>query len=274
MSGMWSDPVLGRLSHELYRRCGLVFEGGQAMLFRKRVQRRAEELGYPNVAGYVGDLGRGREEEYERLIEILTVNETYFFREEEHFGILFGQLWPAWERRGDNPIRVWSAACSVGCEPYTLAILLREKGLAGPDRPRVEILATDLNARVLEEADRATYGEFSLRTTSPYYRQKYFKKVGHTYQLSPDVRQMVSFRKYNLLRPSPTAPREILHAIFCRNVLIYFDLDAKRRAVQMLGAALRPGGVLFVGRSESLFNVPEAPPVAVSGGVLYHRKPG
>jgi chemotaxis protein methyltransferase CheR len=271
---MWSDPVLGQLSRELYRRCGLVFDGGQAALFRKRVQRRADELGYPDVGEYVSDLASGGEQEYERLIEILTVNETYFFREEEHFSVLLGELWPAWLRGRDNPIRVWSAACSIGCEPYTLAILLKERGLTSPDHPRVEILATDVNGRVIEDASHGAYGEFSLRATPPYYKQKYFKKHGHKYQLDPDVRQMVAFRRYNLLRPGPSGPRETVHAIFCRNVLIYFDLAAKRKAVRMLGAALQPGGVLFIGRSESLFNVPEAPPVAVSGGVLYHRKPG
>lgn len=274
MSALWSDPVFGPITRELYRRCGLVFEGGQAQLFRRRVERRAKELGYAEVASYLGDLrGRLGEAEYDRLIERLTVNETYFFREEEHFQFILGQLWPAWTAHGDNPIRIWSAACSTGCEPYTLGILLRERGIVGPGRPRVEILATDVNERVIREAKEGRYGEFSLRATPPHFRQKYFRREGHAYRLVPSVVEMVTFRKYNLLDPGTLFRGEGFQVVLCRNVLIYFDQEAKRRAVRVLTRALRSGGTLVVGRSESLFNVPEAPPLVNAGGVLVYRKP-
>ncbi|MHB8764652.1 MAG: CheR family methyltransferase [Deferrisomatales bacterium] len=274
MSALWSDPVLGPLARELYRRCGLVFEGGQAQLFRRRVERRAAELGSNGLPAYLAELVRGpASSEYERLVEILTVNETYFFREEEHFGLIAGELWPAWSREGGSPIRAWSAACSTGCEPYTLAVMLREKGLVGPGRPAAEILGTDVNGRVLDEARDAVYGEFALRGTSEYYRQKYFSREGSLYRLAPAVRDMVTLRRFNLLRPDGLLPPGGFHLILCRNVLIYFDLDAKRRAVELLTRCLRPGGVLLVGRSESLFNVPEAPPLINVGGVLVYRKP-
>ncbi|MEW6488614.1 MAG: protein-glutamate O-methyltransferase CheR [Thermodesulfobacteriota bacterium] len=273
MSQLWTDAYLGPLAQELYRRCGLVFEGGQRHLFRKRIERRAGELGYPSPEHYAADLGRRLgESEYERLIELLTVNETFFFREEEHFRALLEVFWPQWTRVGIDPIRVWSAASSTGCEPYTLGILLRERGLLGAGRPRVEILGTDLNNRVLSEAREGLYGDFSLRNTTPYYREKYFRKEGHLYRLDPEVRALVTFRRFNLLRPDPVPPNSF-HAILCRNVLIYFDLEAKRRAVGVLARALAPAGVLAVGRSESLFNVPEAPPLVNLGGVMMHQKP-
>lgn len=274
MSLLWSEPTVGPLARELYRRCGLVFEGGQAHLFCRRLERRAAELGFSTLANYLAELGRTLgEAEYERLIEILTVNETYFFREEEHFHLLAGPLWLDWGRAGEDPVRVWSAASSTGCEAYTLALLLREKGLVGPGRPRVELLATDVNGRVLEDAREGLYGEFALRSASAYYRKKYFQAEGSLYRLDPRVRAMATFRKLNLLRPDGMLPPGGFHAILCRNVLIYFDIEAKRRVVDFLVRHLRPGGILLVGRSESLFNVPEAPPMVNLGGVLAYRKP-
>jgi len=273
VSELWGDAPLGALARELYRRCGLVFEGGQRHLFRKRIERRASELGYPRLEAYTADLGgKLGEAEYERLIEILTVNETFFFREEEHFRALLEVFWPRWGKAGETSIRVWSAACSTGCEPYTLGILLRDRGLLGPGRAGVEILGTDLNQRVLEDARKGLYGEFALRNTQPYYRERYFRKEGHLYRLDPAVQSLASFRRFNLLRPEQL-PRGNFHVILCRNVLIYFDLEAKRRAVATLVQALAPGGVLLVGRSESLFNVPEAPPLVNLGGVMVHQKP-
>ncbi len=272
MSELWLDPHLGVMARELYHRCGLVFEGGQRHLFRKRLERRAGELGYASPGAYAADLlGRLGEVEFERLIELLTVNETFFFREEEHFRVLLEEFWPRWVRTVTNPIRIWSAACSTGCEPYTLAMLLRERGVVGPGRPRVEILGTDVNGRVIEEARKGVYSDFALRNTQAYYREKYFQREGQYYRLDPAVREMVEFRRFNILRPD-LAPRGQFHAILCRNVLIYFDLDAKRRAVRVLTTSLAPGGMLAVGRSETLFNVPEAPPMLNLNGVIIHQK--
>lgn len=273
MSSLWADPVYGPLARALYERCGLVFDGGQAQLFRKRLERRAAERGYASPGQYLGELcRRPGDAEWEELVNLLTVNETYFFREEEHFHLLLDRFWPAWARAG-SPIRIWSAACSTGCEPYTLAMLLRERGLVGPGRAAVEILGTDVNGRVLEEARAAVYSAFSLRNTPPHYRERYFRKVDQLYHLDPQVRQMVQVRRLNLLRPEDWVAAETFHAVLCRNVLIYFDREAKRRVVDVLTRALRPGGVFLVGRSESLFNVPEAPPMVSMGGIMVHHKP-
>jgi chemotaxis protein methyltransferase CheR len=137
----------------------------------------------------------------------------------------------------------------------------------------VEILATDVNNRVLDEARAGLYGEFSLRNTPAYYRGKYFRQERHLFRLNPEVRAMVTFRKANLLRPEASLGGASFHAVLCRNVLIYFDTDAKRQAVGAIARLLRPGGLLIVGRSESLFNIPEAPPLVNLGGVLVHRRP-
>lgn len=273
MSELWKDSEYGPVAAELYRRCGLVFEGGQSHLFRRRVQRRAEELGYASVGAYAAGLSGRGDAELDLLVDLLTVNETYFFREEEHFHAILGELWPGWSRAGAGPVRVWSAGCSTGCEAYTLAILLREKGLLGAGTASAEILATDVNRRVLDEAREATYGDFALRNTTPYFRQRYFRADGPLYRLDPQVASLVSFRRLNLLRPEGYLPPGGFHVIFCRNVLIYFDSAAKRRTVGTLMRLLRPGGVLVVGRSESLFNVPEAPPLVNLGGTLVYRKP-
>jgi len=273
VSELWLDPHLGLMARELYQRCGLVFEGGQRHLFRKRLERRATELGYESPGAYaVALLGRMGEPEFERLIELLTVNETFFFREEEHFRLLLENYWPRWVRSGAERIRFWSAACSTGCEPYTLAILLRERGLVGPGRPRVEILGTDVNGRVIEEARQGLYSDFALRNTQAYFREKYFRREAQYYRLDPQVREMVTFRRFNLLGPE-LPPGGAFHAVLCRNVLIYFDLEAKRRAVRKLADVLVPGGMLAVGRSETLFNVPEAPKLINLDGVIVYQKP-
>jgi chemotaxis protein methyltransferase CheR len=230
-------------------------------------------LQYRSVAEYVAAVEKRGEAEFEFLLETLTVNETYFFREEDHFQTMLAELWPEWVRAGDNPIRIWSAGSSTGCEAYTLAILLREKGLVGGGRSQLELVGTDVNNRVLEEARTGLYGEFSLRGVAPYFRQKYFVKEGQKYRLDAAVREMVTFRRVNLLNPNGWEATGQFHAIFCRNVLIYFDQQAKRRAVGLMSRALRNGGALIVGRSESLFNIAEAPPLVNLGGTLLHRKP-
>ncbi|NOY44418.1 MAG: protein-glutamate O-methyltransferase CheR [Deltaproteobacteria bacterium] len=268
MSRLWEDPRFGPLAHELYRRCGLVFEGGQAHLFRKRVERRALEAGYGDVDSYLERLAFGIDpEEFERLVDLLTVNETFFFREPEHFRVLLDEFWPRWRERGE--VRVWSAACSTGCEPYTLGMLLRERGW----HEGVDILASDVSTRVLGEARQGVYTEFALRNTPAYYRQQYFRMEGARFHLDASVRSMVRFQRINLAGPEPWEPPGRFHAVFCRNVLIYFDLEAKRRVVGRLVASLRPGGVLVVGRSESLLSVPEAPPPLHRGGVVVYRLP-
>ncbi|GAB6064706.1 CheR family methyltransferase [Deferrisoma palaeochoriense] len=265
MSRVWDDPRFGPLAKELYRRCGLVFEGGQAHLFRKRVERRALEAGYPDVDAYLGRLAAGAEPaEWEALIDLLTVNETFFFREPEHFEVLLEEFWPRW--RAEGPVRVWSAACSTGCEPFTLAILLAERGWARG----VEILASDVSRRVLAEAREGLYSEFALRNTPPYYRERYFRREGERFRLAPEIQALVEFRQINLAGPDPWAPPGRFHAVFCRNALIYFDHEAKRRVVRRLVSALVPEGVLIVGRSETLLNVPGAPtPVRRDGTVVY-----
>ncbi len=272
MSGLWADHSLGCLARELYRRSGLVFEGGQVRLFRRRVERRARELGYEGAPAYASDLdARLGETEYDRLIELLTVNETFFFRDEEQVRALLARHWSRWEASGPGPVRLWSAACSTGCEPYTLAILLRELGYVGPGRRSVEILGTDINRRVLCEARRAEYREFAFRSTPSYYREKYFRRDAGRYRLDPTIRSMVRFRSFNLLQPA-SLPEGPFHGVLCRNVLIYFDAEAKRRAVDFLTRSLRPEGVLSVGRAESLLHVPGAPRgVACDGITLYPR---
>jgi len=273
VSLLWADPVFGLLAKTLYGRYGLVFEGGQSHLFKKRISRRAEELGFSGPAEYLRKITeKNSEEEFESLVELLTVNETYFFREPEHYNLLLETFWPKWIRNGETTIRIWSAACSKGCEAYTLAMMLIDKGLVGPTRPKVEILATDVNRRMIAEAKKAVFGEFALRNTTAYYRDKYFEKKANGYHLSDAVAQMVDFKKYNLLKPFDLPTRQPFHAVFCRNVLIYFDQNAKRRVVGSIENLIKPGGLLIIGRSESLFGVPEAPQLTSIRDVMIHVK--
>jgi len=146
-------------------------------------------------------------------------------------------------------------------------------GLRGAGIPGVEILGTDLNRRVLFEARRAEYREFAFRSTPSCYREKYFRREAGRYRLDPSIRSMVRFRSFNLLQPTGL-PEGPFHGVLCRNVLIYFDAEAKRRAVDLLTRSLRPDGVLVVGRAESLVCVSGAPGPCPATGSLCTRGPG
>ncbi len=196
-----------------------------------------------------------RSEEMEIFLDLLAVHESYFFREISQLSFVAGGLIEeARARRGTEPVRVWSAGCAAGEEPYSLAMLLEEAEAwkKGP----IEVLGTDMSATCLERARHAVYGRASLRQTSRARKGRFFEMVEGGVRVHASVRRRVRFRRLNLYREGPSGWMGQFDIILCRNLLLYFDVPARCRVVEALYSRVRPGGCLLLGRSETLLNVP------------------
>ncbi len=225
---------------------------------------------------YLLRYGTGQEQERTRMIESITTNETYFFREPAHLQALQQAILPALVQarraEGQTTIGIWSAACSTGEEPYTLAMLLRGVGaqLSGLE---IQILASDLNESVIRSARRGIYGENSLRHLPASLRGDCFVPVGGGMRLRDEVKSAVRFANLNLLDRERLMLLQGMDVIFCKNVLIYFDLAVRKAVVSTLYDVLAPGGILMIGQSESLYDVSRSfLPVRVNGGVVYKKE--
>ncbi|MBI4753187.1 tetratricopeptide repeat protein [Candidatus Desantisbacteria bacterium] len=199
-------------------------------------------------------------EEFKELMNLLTVGETYFFRDIKHFEILGKYILPELIKykkdRGDNSIRIWSAGCSTGEEPYSVAMFLLEN-FTIPSLWDIEILATDVSTKALQKAREGIYTKWSLRAIDRKYSQKHFTTVENRYHLNDDIKKMVRFEYFNLIRePYPlTKMGNYWDIILCKNVTIYFKIDSTKRVIHDFYQSLRDGGSLFIGMSESLFQI-------------------
>ena len=184
------------------------------------------------------------------MVDILTTNKTNFFRESEHLEFLRNEIIPNW---GKGQARIWSAGCSSGEEPYSIAIVLSES-IPGIGNRDIKILATDISDRMMELARQGIYDEESLKTMSLQLKHKYFQKTGtdsgYKYRVNAKLQSLISFAKLNLMEGWPM--RGPFDVIFCRNVMIYFDKPTQENLVIRFWHILREGGYLLVGHSESL----------------------
>jgi chemotaxis protein methyltransferase CheR len=254
--------------------CGLHFGDESRFVFERRVLRRVRELELTSYAAYHLLLrsGSGREQELPRLVDELTINETYFFRERGQLTALVGEILPELRaQRGSRPVGIWSAGCSSGEEPYSVVMLAREAGFV----PGVDfrVYASDISQRMLRRAREGVYREASFRDTEPALRERYFTRVEHGLRISAEVKQHVDFIHLNLFDGSKLALLGALDVILCRNVIIYFDAADKRRAVATFHDKLRPGGYLLLGHSESLINLSDAFELRHLRRDLVYRRP-
>jgi chemotaxis protein methyltransferase CheR len=191
--------------------------------------------------------------ELSRMIDVITTNKTAFFREIEHFNYLRDNILPELK---NTRMRFWSAACSSGEEPFSLAILLRDE-VPNIDSKDVKILATDISTTMLEKASDAVFREEALRDLPVSILKKYFVKIRkewpRTYRLKDSVRSMIKFAWLNLMGPWPM--KSPFNVIFCRNVMIYFDKPTQQRLIKRFWHLLEPGGYLFVGHAEGLSSI-------------------
>ena len=241
----------------LNRRYGFQFRDSFLEMVRTRLARRLLEAGVADLRDYYYRLlyDPDAAAEMDALFDSIANNETYFYREESQIQAFAQEVLP--ERRaagGGGRVRVWSAGCSSGEEPYSLAIAALE---AGPQAAAaLEIFATDQSRRALERAATGVYGAFAFRSLTPALQERYFERQGDgRWRVVPEVRQCVRFGRCNLVGQAGDLPLVRFDAIFCRNVLIYFDRDARRRVVELFHDRLADGGYLFLGHSETLLEL-------------------
>lgn len=253
LSAELNEEQFHKISELVYRHCGINLKNGKESLIKARLLKRFRAIGMDSVDSYLKMIdSKAGEKELEKMIDVMTTNKTSFFREIEHFRFLEEAVLP---RLNDNRVRFWSAACSSGEEPYTLAMVLREN-FAHINRKDVLILATDISKRMLEKGQKALYPEETVKDIPALYLQKYFVKQQDkpgAYLVSENVRSLVRMACLNLMDPWPM--KGPFNVIFCRNVMIYFDRATQQRLINRFWELLEPGGYLFVGHSEGLSGI-------------------
>lgn len=272
-----SDDIFRLLRDLVHSYCGIYFDDGSKFLVERRLARRLEERQVTTFEEYYHFLryDRKRDEELAVLVDNLTTNETYFFRESPQLRAFAEELLPELRTTLANrkSLRIWSAGCSTGEEPYTIAMLLLESGDWWRDW-QVEILGSDINQRVLHTARKGVYKKTSHRVSTPEMIKKYFVEEGKgDYRIIDAVRELVSFSYVNLLDPFKTSLINNMDIIFCRNVIIYFDREAKKKVVESFHDKLRDGGYLLLGHSESLINLSNAFVLRTLKNDMVYQKP-
>ena len=258
-----SDSTFVELRELVYKLCGIYYTESKKYLLEGRIAKRLVANKLNTFEDYLklitSSLGRN---ELDHLFEAITINETYFYRAPQQFEAFENIIVPEIlkNRAGlVNPIfRIWSAASSTGEEAYTLAIQILER--LKPIYPNVQfqILGSDINNAVLEQARKGVYKEYAVRNVPPHILKKYFTQSGNTFILGEQVKKMVKFMNINLYDPIAMRSVSGVDVIFCANVLIYFDLPSKQQVVSYLYNSLNKGGYLFIGYSESLHGVSKA----------------
>ena len=243
----------------LKERSGLDLSADKHYLVESRLVPLARRVGLPGIPELVQKMkGAGADALTADVVEAMTTNETFFFRDKIPFDHMRETILPALTKARANrrTLRIWSAASSTGQEPYSIAMLLREAGqaLAGW---RVEIVATDLAQSVLEKSKAGMFSQFEVQRGLPIQMLiKYFTQVGELWQLNADIRGMVQHRQLNLLQDF--SHLGMFDVIFCRNVLIYFDQDTKAAIFERLAKQLEPDGMLMLGAAESVVGITDA----------------
>ena len=261
MNTQISDAEFGNFQRFIFDAAGITLSSNKKALVCGRLAKRVHARKLSSYADYFQLLKSARDPaEVQTAIDLLTTNETYFFREPKHFDYLVGTVLPQMRDAGIDRLRVWSAACSTGAEPYTLAMLLDAfaQDRQGPD---YGILATDLDSEVLRTARRGVYPAAMLDPVPAGLRARYAMRANDPkrgeMRIAANLRAAIGFAQMNLMdeRYPVGDPMDI---IFCRNVLIYFDKATQEKVVRRLTECLRPGGLLFLGHSESIagFDLP------------------
>lgn len=244
------------MSKIIYDRSGIHFPEAKKYIIESRLSHRVLELEMESFDQYIAYLTMGpyQMEEFQEMFNRITINETSFFRNEPQLDVFEKQILPEIleARSSTKRLRIWSAACSTGEEPFTIAMLLhRTLGVRLSDW-RIEILGTDISEKALGVAQEGKYTNYAIRTTPKLMQDRYFVANGRDFTLNDTIRSMVNFERHNLKDHLAAKRHGIWDVIFCRNVLIYFDDDMKRDVVSMFNNQLAPDGTLFIGHSERI----------------------
>ncbi len=228
--------------------CGINIEESKKTLLINKLNKRIKDLGLSSYKKYY-DLLKSDKKELLHFVDIIAIKETYFFRIPYHFEFLKKIAIPSL-LKSNSIIRIWSAGCSTGEEPYSIAIVINEE--FGMLKHKFELLATDISQSAIEKARKGEYNEKSVRHVPAQILKKYFLKEDDKYLLKEEIKKMVKFYIHNLLEPMHFT---IFDIIFCRNVLIYFDDGLREKVIQLLFSKLAQGGYLFLGTCETLLPV-------------------
>ena len=262
-----SAPDYARLCGLIYQEAGIHLNAEKKTMLEARIRRRLKALNIPSFSEYCATLfGRhGMKDEIPHLIDVVTTNKTDFFREPKHFDFLTAKALPDLTARNrlGRPLLIWSAGCSTGEEPYTLAMVMSEYAQTHPSL-RFRILATDISTIVLAAADRGVYTTEVVAPVPTALKLKYFlrskDRTANKVRVTPELRRVVEFRRLNFM-DADYGITEKADAIFCRNVIIYFDRPTQQRILGRLADHLIPDGYMFVGHAETLhdMNLPLTP---------------
>ena len=252
-----SDSEFKYIANMLYDRFGIFLGEQKRILIAGRLSKRVRQLGLVSFTDYFNYLVADKTgAELSELINRITTNHSFFFREREHFDFLVKNILPGIDEKMKQttlyPLRIWSAGCATGEEIYSISMLLREYYGSRLDSIDYGLLASDISLSALNEAGRGTYAEAKLRELPVSYKTAYFEKTGaDVFTIKNEIKKMVLFKRLNLMAESFPL-RGQFDAIFCRNVMIYFDQESRRKVVQALFQYVKPGGYFFIGHSESL----------------------
>ncbi len=267
-----SESEFQALRDAIRDRFGIFYDDTKQFLLQSRLQTRLLKCRLGDFSAYYRYLtvSLNREDEWAELASVLSNNETYFFRERAQLDVLVSVVLDESLKRGSR-LRVWSSASSTGEEPYTIAMMLNEtRRLASG---ALSLRATDLSPRALDKAQTAFYRELSFRATPPEMVQRYFRPFEAGFFINDEIKRMVEFSRLNLLDARAVAGMGVQDAIFCRNVLIYFDKPTQKRVVEAFAQALRPGGYLFLGHAESIMRLTDLyEPIVTPKAIYYRRK--
>ncbi len=254
-----SDEEFHLLRDCVYSHCGIFFDNDSKYLLEKRLAKRLMALNLTNFRDYYHYLkyNRKKDQELMDIMDILTTNETYFFRESFQLKAFTDEIIPelikAKHAAGSHSLRIWSAGCSTGEEAYTIAMLLH--GIKELRGWHIEIIGTDISQRVLQHARRAVYGKSSFRATDEEYVKRFFVEQDDGLKVCDEIRNLVTISHLNLFDTNRMVMLGKMDLIFCRNVIIYFDMAAKKRVIESYFNSLFDGGFLLLGHSESLMNI-------------------
>ena len=270
----FDDKDFEYIRHRVTQSAGIHLTEAKRELVYGRLSKRLRALELDSFKEYCEILKSGDTEEFARCVNAITTNVTSFFRENHHFEYLTSVILPDLVKKNENTskpeLRIWSAGCSSGEEPYSIAIAIKEYSPTLQNW-NIKILATDLNSEILDIARTGIYKVQSIENTAIARRNRWFRKgVGANdgfVRIMPEIREMVHFRKLNLTGPWPI--RKPFDIIFCRNVVIYFNNETRRNLINRFVDLLKDDGHLFVGHSESLLGVTDR---LKSVGRTIHKK--
>jgi len=271
-----TDTEFERFRDFFYRKTGICFEDSKRYFVDKRLIERIRRTGHDSFRGYFTFMRfQASGEEVQELINVMTVNETYFFREEYQFECMVEDVLDKLikHKGSGSDIRIWSIPSSTGEEPYSIALYLLEHWPA-IEEVDIEIVSSDIDSKVLERCRKGVYKKRSIQHLPKLILNRYFKSLtGGDFQINQELRDSIRFTQVNLNESAQTRQYRDFDLIFCRNLLIYFDDASRRQAAEVFYDALNPGGFIFLGHSESMSRISSLFKVRKFPKAMAYQKP-